>query len=495
MKHKARYSLRLLSVAASAIIFAGALPGFQAGEFAKTHAHGLAAQATSPQHSLKPETDRARGFVTHKTDGETRCREATGAETAKMKLRRAGENMRVITNAERKPALSAEAVGLKITLRGTAQLENFPTAKAAFLNAAAVWESLINTPVSIVIDVDFGPTWFGEPYDADVLGQTDAQVLGDQGIYPDLRNSLASAATVQDGALYSLLPESSVPTNIGSTTYVLAPSAAWRALGFLDAAADPSTEQQSLGDPPAIGFNSDFDYDFDPANGIDSTSLDFDAVAVHEIGHALGFISNTGYNELAPRADVAVSMWDIFRFRPGVTLDTFASASRVLSSGGQQVFFSGSEEIALSTGRPDGTGGDKEQSSHWKDDRLTGRFIGIMDPTLSDGSREEITASDLAALRVMGYQVRSDDAASAPEISNATFNGKKLKLTGKGFNGAIQALINGLALTSSLTVKVNGSGKKLQIKASSSELNLTSGANELVVIGNGAPSNAFILTL
>ena len=44
--------------------------------------------------------------------------------------------------------------GLTIILRGTEQLESFPTSKAAFLAAAEKWEAAISTPITIVIDVD-----------------------------------------------------------------------------------------------------------------------------------------------------------------------------------------------------------------------------------------------------------------------------------------------------------------------------------------------------
>ena len=39
-----------------------------------------------------------------------------------------------------------------------------PTAKAAFTAAAAKWEALIQNPITVVIDVDFGTTHFGEPF-------------------------------------------------------------------------------------------------------------------------------------------------------------------------------------------------------------------------------------------------------------------------------------------------------------------------------------------
>jgi len=376
-------------------------------------------------------------------------------------------------------------------LRGTDQLENFPAAKAGFLNAAASWEALISTPITVVIDVDFGPRWFGERFGSNVLGQTDSQVLGDNSIYPEVRDSLLGVASIDEQVqVFNKLPSSVVPTDIGITSYVLAPSALWRTLGFINAVADPTSEETDLGDPPATGFNSAFDYDFDPSDGIDSDKIDFDSVATHEIGHVLGFDSNTGYKELAPSSPVAVSIWDFFRFRPGVTLDTLAERPRILSSGGTQSFFEGSLEIGLSTGRPDGTGGDREQASHWKDDRFTGQYIGIMDPTLADGHRDVITENDLAALRSFGYAV-AQSGADGPVISAVSVNGKKLVIKGTGFSGQLSIEINGLATASTVVINVNESAKKIKIKGSQTDLNLTSGANLIQVISNGIGSNVF----
>jgi hypothetical protein len=174
----------------------------------------------------------SRAFVNYKGAQTVGCREATEQEARALK-RRAGQSLHEISQdrSGRTQTFSAESAGLQIVLRATNQLENFPAAKAAFLNAAARWESLISTQITIVIDVDFGPTWFGEAYDANVLGQTDSQVLGDNSIYSEVRASLIGLAINADQAtIYNQLPVSAVPTDIGATSYVLAPSALWRAL-------------------------------------------------------------------------------------------------------------------------------------------------------------------------------------------------------------------------------------------------------------------------
>jgi hypothetical protein len=474
-----------------------AAPAFFGVQTWRVKASGGQAAQTGPHVT---EFTGAGNFTITRANGQAACSKATPEAAVQMRRRDLTQPMHVISRNRagqiRTDAVTAEATGsLQIILRGTPQLENFPAAKAAFLQAAANWEALIDAPISIVVDVDFGPTWFGESYDDDVLGETDSQVLGDASIYGDVRAALvANMTTSLQSSTYDLLPQASVPTNLGSTTYILAPSATWRALGLINPVANPDGEKQDLGSPPAIGFNSKWDFDFDPSDSIGVNQLDFNAVATHELGHALGFISNVGDRELNRTDPVAVAVWDLFRFRPGITLDSFASAARILSSGGSQNFFFAGSSLALSTGRPDGTGGDKEQASHWKADELSGTHIGIMDPTLGDGERETINDNDLMALNALGYRVKADLASAAgPTITNAVYNGAKLKIKGKGFAGTLQVEINGMVVAPPLGF--SNSNKKLQIKADASTLNLHSGSNQIRVLNDGLPSDIFVLSL
>ena len=91
--------------------------------------------------------------------------------------------------------------------------------------------------------------------------------------------------------------------------------------------------------------------------------------------------------------------------------------------------FNGNGEVDLSTGRPDGTGGDGNQSSHWKDDVGGQPFIGIMDPSIRRGVHLQITANDQRALDFFGYSIgqlslppqpANDNFASAQQISGTT---------------------------------------------------------------------------
>jgi hypothetical protein len=349
----------------------------------------------TPGHQLLPFSD-GDGFILYASeDGDASCREATNDDEKLLVRGDLGNDLHQIT-----PPRLLAADGLTITLRATQQLESFPQAKAAFIRAAAAWEALIKNPLTILMDVDFGTSRFGTPFPSGVLGATSSQALKDATGYANVRSKLIAGATSdQERALYNALPSSNLPTDFGTSQSVTAPSALWRAIGELPAVANPATETD-YGPLPAIGFNSAFTYDFDPSNGIDAGKMDFEAVCIHEIGHALGFTSIASTQSGAPNA----SIWDLFRFNPGVTMSTFSSAQRILSAGGQQVFFAGNSTLQLSTGV--NSPGDGRQTSHWKDDQLTSQHVGIMDPTLPNSVRFVITQNDKDAIDTMGYELK-----------------------------------------------------------------------------------------
>ncbi|MCU1268369.1 MAG: hypothetical protein JWM21_4687 [Acidobacteria bacterium] len=383
-------------------------------------------------------SDRNQAFVVSQNGGgEVACREATSEERRRIIDRSGGGPVRVIYSgaprrkdspygmekwtSDQATGLSLQvSAGLRIVLHGTSQLEQNQTARNAFIVAANRWEAIISTPITVVIDVDFGTTFFGQPYgNPNILGATGLAAF--TGPYSDLRQRLIdTASTAAEQQLYNALPATAVPLESGSATSaeVSAPNA--RALGIVPDISDPNSVPLGQGDA-GIGFNSAFQFDFNPDDGITSGTTDFDSVASHEIGHALGFISDAGEGAATP----VVTVWDLFRFRSfAASLATFATAQRVLAIGGNQVFFGNQTstfatlELPLSTGGPNPgpTDGDGRQSSHWKDDAVssTRPYIGVMDPTLASGLRRTISENDIMAIDLFGYSIGLPPPARPP---------------------------------------------------------------------------------
>lgn len=191
----------------------------------------------------------------------------------------------------------------------------------------------------------------------------------------------------------------------------------------------------------SIHFSNQFAFDFNPTNGIDAGKYDFTAVAVHELGHALGFVSGVDTFDLvmhgkgplasdfesgafgsANIADFAIgSTLDLFRYGNSIGADGKAilqwSANRpaYFSIDGKSVF--GLRDSAFQEPATFSTGaysGDGAQASHWKDNIgftdpdapgcfQSTRQVGIMDPTSSPCYTENVTRNDLAAFDAMGW--------------------------------------------------------------------------------------------
>lgn len=366
-------------------------------------------------------------YALHESEGGIGARRAVRDEAFSIVERNPYDQLKAIS-----PIRPFRAGGLKFTLRATEQMDSFPQAKDAFLRAAAAWEAVIQSPITVIVDVDFGPLCFGQEVSPDVRGMTNPQLLVGNPIYPKVFTRLVENANTQEEVdLYFALPRNVLPTTEGDTVAVIAPSPIFRVLRLIATEAGTVYEPPNYGPPPAIWINSNLNFDLDPSDGIDQDKLDLEGLITRELGRILGFYSAAGQVELDPSQEIAASMWDLYRLRPGQNMSGFSSSERVLSSGGNQVFYAGGSEFQLSTGRPDETGGDGRQPGNWKDDSLLGSRIGVMDPTIAPGRRNTITLNDLAALDVFGYTIRPNTNTQPAVVDlKADLNGDLLMLTG-----------------------------------------------------------------
>jgi hypothetical protein len=324
--------------------------------------------------------------------------------------------------------LTSQASATKINL--TYDENEFADAKgqqalAGFKQAANYWEWLFSDQITVNLDISFASL------DPNVIGQTssnravyyyqdvalaminditsNADALGaanltceDQGVGVCTRSFLDSEVDGTGGAVAGLDNDGS-----GDNLALALTQANAKALGFNT----NSWGDSFLESDGRVTFSSNFAFDFDRTDGIDHDKMDFIGVAIHEIGHALGFTSGVDTYDYVYYSG-ALDGLDLDPYAISNTLDLFRYSEESVALGtgvldwrpGADSFFSldgGQTAIApFSTGAH---GGDGRQASHFKDNL----GIGIMDPTFAFGEFGDVTSYDHLAFDAIGWDLYS----------------------------------------------------------------------------------------
>lgn len=290
---------------------------------------------------------------------------------------------------------------------------------AGFTAAGAFWSSKLTD--SVTINMNVGTAALGSGILAQA-GSTDLNVS-----YTDFKNKLAldASSTFDNNAVASLAAGSSFGMLLNRTSNN--PNGSGSATAYLDNDGDANNttinlttaNAKALGFSVAAGpdanitFGNAFTWDYDSSNGVSSGAYDFVGIAIHEIGHALGFISGVNVLDFNSPPNGGPFRDDQFTFVSSLDLFRYSAASTVSgvmdwTASSTAKYFSldkGITSIAgFSTGK---TFGDGRQASHWKDNL----GLGIMDPTSGQGETLAATSNDFLAFDVIGWNLIPEPSA------------------------------------------------------------------------------------
>ena len=282
----------------------------------------------------------------------------------------------------------------------------------AFKAAGDVWSSYFTDDITVNLHVEITNLLPANVVGGALPGVTDNQNYGsfENAIYGD-------RSSTDDYTAYDNMPWDSYDAKVNgqwlwNNTEIDLTRANSKALGLIDAHDTAIDGYIMMSDLSST--STQWHYDLDTPVAADK--LDFYSVAVHEIGHALGFISGVDDTDVYYQSGSGGDDDDDddagYKTNSATSLDMFRQSSATTGNGnwdkidmsvGTDSFFSINNNTNLanfSTGTDTTLGGDGKQASHWKDQT---DIIGIMAPTIGLGERREVTELDLRAMDVIGW--------------------------------------------------------------------------------------------
>ena len=262
--------------------------------------------------------------------------------------------------------------------------------------AAGIWASLFSSPVNITVNMAMGTS----------AGLADAQTPLESVGYSTVAAALAAQSGQPGKSILADLPDAlnttnvSLPSGDSLTGFMNLTEANAQALGLTDVISQNAT----------VTFSTGYTWYYGLDGNVPAGAFDFESVALHELGHVLGFISSeddvdTGATSISP------TPLDLFRFTATcvqTSADPFETCPRDLtpSSSIVQVLSDGTVSYPVCTGAKTGDGC---QASHYQEG------VGVMQYALAPGTAPGVSSADIWAMEMIGYD------SAVPEPATLAF--------------------------------------------------------------------------
>jgi hypothetical protein len=278
---------------------------------------------------------------------------------------------------------------------------------AAFERAAAQWERTFDDPITVRLNVAWDELAWG------ILAEARSSKTTSRYDYALLALAFDNDSQQERDAIGRMLTIPISVRDVNGTRQVngrdgiTMTTANAKALG-LGTGRDPSWGERLPGGADAsIRFNTRYliEYDLDRTDGSDPNLYDFETVAAHEIGHALGFTSVTDTQDANPSFALDPTPLDLWRFREGLPDEV-----REITAGPAEYYDSVMNFIEFSQGLSVAdprcnTDDQRCGASHWRDQTVMLMDL-LMDPTLGFGEVKDVGWHDKHALDYIGYDPR-----------------------------------------------------------------------------------------
>jgi len=268
-----------------------------------------------------------------------------------------------------------------------------PAALSALAAAEAYIEGVFSDPITVAVDVSF------QSLPPGVLGTASSQFVFNV-TYSTSRNGLINGMDSNDFIQNYLPLGNTIPVryNGNSSAVTNEGFVSWTRANYR------ATVGTTSGTAASLSFSNSVFFDYDPSNGVPGSAISFVDVVIHEVGHALGFVSAADSTSAAYMLAL-----DIFRFqRSDGAFDYNPDTPEEWQVRPRLVHYNTPDDdhcidVAGSTVDYWMEDGNPWQASHFKEQTPP---IGLMDPALAPGETRYpnyFSTRDIASFDAIGY--------------------------------------------------------------------------------------------